>query len=1158
VQTTLLGFAIALILALLAALVGPYFVDWNSHRAFFEAEASRLVGVPVRVGGNIDVGILPFPKVTLTDIAIGPERQASRLRAKSLRIELGLGPLMRGEVRAVELKLVAPELAIGLDRNGQLDWPALALSTDTLSIDRLSVENGRVTLNDAASQARLVLEQLWFSGEVKSFIGPFRGKGAFVSDGTRYGYDLAAGRYGTDGTRLKLALQTDDRPLSIEADGLLAFDRGAPGFDGVLTLARPAGAVMATGRAIAYEPWRLTAKLQASAAAAEIDNVLFQYGPDERGAALTGTAEFKFGATPQLLAKLSARQIDLDRLLATPETPRRVPLAAVQAFGELLGSALRPSWPVRVAINVDNVTVGGAALQAVGCDVQSDGAQWSVQRLEFRAPGFTQVKVRGRLYPLGQGLGFAGATVIDSNDPKNLAAWLAGRSATVGQIKPWHAAGDLTLGADRIAVDRLQTEFGRGAIEGSASYTWPAGNRPARLDANLRAAELDIDDAIGFGISALSGVGLEMPREVALAIEIDRARIAAIEAQKVAARVTFDAGGIAIERLSIADLGNAGIEAKGRIETGDSPSGNIAIDLNARNVDGVVALAEKLAPVLAQPLRRLAGEQKTAALHADVSVANAGTDAANGKLDIRGRIGALRVDATARAAGKRDAFSVTNPRALAETDIRLDGQIEADEPAALLAVIGLDRVAASERKAARLKLTAHGPPRRDFSFEGRLDAGPIDAGGKGVLRLAPDQPAALELDAIAGTVGGRKLQGRLALRFEETTRADGSFEVETMDAPATIAAAIGLRPQRGAVSAWSTEPLAWSAPDLTGQVAFKAQRADFAAGLVAQQLRGVARFGRSQLVFEDVTAEMAGGRLEGRLAFANGEQGVSANLRIGLRDADAGATFPANGGPAVRGRLSVQAELEGAGRSPSAFIGSLAGFGAVTLERGQVVGVNPVVFGAVSRAVELGIPTEGERIRQFVTGVLDTGPVPIQAATVGVRINAGHARFDEFAMAMPGADLKAVAGLNLSDGSLDALLTLTGKPADGKARPTLLIAVKGPAMTPTRSIDLRPLMSWLTLLTVEQQSRQIDAMEKAAREVARPPERPPWPASNKEESQPAAAARPAEASGIQAPVLPPPVEVPSAPRPRATPPRSQGAAPPNAVGQSPGLVGSQH
>ena len=71
-QTTLLGLAIALILALLTALVGPYFVNWNDHRAFFEVEASRLTGLNVQVTGPIKVSVLPTPAVTLGDIAIGP------------------------------------------------------------------------------------------------------------------------------------------------------------------------------------------------------------------------------------------------------------------------------------------------------------------------------------------------------------------------------------------------------------------------------------------------------------------------------------------------------------------------------------------------------------------------------------------------------------------------------------------------------------------------------------------------------------------------------------------------------------------------------------------------------------------------------------------------------------------------------------------------------------------------------------------------------------------------------------------------------------------------------------------------------------------------------------------------------------------------------
>jgi uncharacterized protein involved in outer membrane biogenesis len=73
VQTTLLGLAIALILALLTALVGPFFIDWNQYRPAFEAQASRVLGLPVRVSGPIDVRVLPTPSLLLSGIEIGSE-----------------------------------------------------------------------------------------------------------------------------------------------------------------------------------------------------------------------------------------------------------------------------------------------------------------------------------------------------------------------------------------------------------------------------------------------------------------------------------------------------------------------------------------------------------------------------------------------------------------------------------------------------------------------------------------------------------------------------------------------------------------------------------------------------------------------------------------------------------------------------------------------------------------------------------------------------------------------------------------------------------------------------------------------------------------------------------------------------------------------------
>jgi uncharacterized protein involved in outer membrane biogenesis len=1093
VQTTLLGFAIGLILALLTALVGPHFVDWGDHRAFIEAEASRLIGLEVRVAGDIDAALLPSPSITLRAISIGSAGAASRLHARSLRIELGLRPLMRGEIRAVEMRLVSPELSIGLNADGRIDWPSIALAAETLAIDRLNIESGRATLTDARSGSRLVLDELWFAGEVRSLSGPFRGKGDFASGGARFGYSIAAGRFAADGVRIKLNLETAERPLIVEADGLLAFEHAAPRFEGVVSLARRADAAPAKDGAIAQEPWRLASKVRADPLAAQLDEVSFQFGPDERPAMLTGSAEFRFGARPHLAGALSARQIDLDRLLAAPDAPRRLPLAALQAFAELMAGVWRPSWPVSLALNVDIAAFAGAGLQNIAAELRSDGAAWYLDRLELRAPGFTRIKLDGRLSPLGKGHSFTGEANVDAADPGSLMAWLAGRAGPIGPagpIRPWRAKGLVTLDADRIAVDRLQTEFERGSIEGRAAYSWRSGDRPALVDAELRAAEIDLDALLALGKAALSGLNLEWPGQAALAFETGRARIAGLEARDVAARVKFDAAGIAIERLSIADLGDATVAAGGRIQITAPSGGHITADLDARNLKGIVALAERFAPMLAEPLRRLGGRQNTAKLRAAVSLENSPAGGAHGKLDVAGQIGVTAIALTARATGQRAAFDVTNLRALAETDIQLDSQIKANDSGALLALIGLDRLAVADERPAQLNLSISGPPNGELLVAGKIDAGPIDVAGNGVLRLPPDQPASLDLAQLGGAIGGNNVAGRLSLRFDEVLRIDGSIDAEALDVPATVAAAIGMPRGQGTDGdpfGWSLQPFAPGASNLTGRIAFTTRRAAFTGTLAAQQLRGVLRFDRSEIVFDDVTGEMANGRLEARLAFASDAGATSGRLDIALKGAQAGALLADTGRPPAAGRLHLRAEIEGAGRSPAAFMNSLSGSGSIVLEDGRLPGLNPGVFGAVIRAGELGMPLAGHRLREFVTGVLDDAALPVAHAGAAIDIKAGEARFRDTVVKSGGADLEATASINLSDATLDALLTLTGPAlAAGGARAAVLIPLKGTLPAPSRTVDTSLLASWLTLHAVEQQAKQLEAIEQARRDALPP------------------------------------------------------------------------
>src|ERR1700730_4452537 len=146
-------------MALVAALVGPFFVDWGSYRGEFEARASALTGLEFRVAGSIDARLLPAPTLVLQGIEFRRPGEAGRVRARALRIEFALGALARGEWRIADAQLDGPDFSAGLDSSGRLAWPVPKMGFDPegVSIARLKIENGRAILTDGASGSRLML-----------------------------------------------------------------------------------------------------------------------------------------------------------------------------------------------------------------------------------------------------------------------------------------------------------------------------------------------------------------------------------------------------------------------------------------------------------------------------------------------------------------------------------------------------------------------------------------------------------------------------------------------------------------------------------------------------------------------------------------------------------------------------------------------------------------------------------------------------------------------------------------------------------------------------------------------------------------------------------------------------------------------------------------
>src|SRR5262249_39270590 len=166
-----------------------------------------------------------------------------------------------------------------------------------VSIARLQIQDGRASLADDASDAGLVLDKLEFTGEVRSLAGPGKGEGSFVIAGPRYPYRPPPRPIG-EGSRARgrFAVDPVDQPLAAEADVTVWIERGMPRFDGNVQFARAVGRAPAGAQSLIIEPWHVKSRIKGDSAAAALEQIEFQYGPDDRAIKLSGGANLTFGA----------------------------------------------------------------------------------------------------------------------------------------------------------------------------------------------------------------------------------------------------------------------------------------------------------------------------------------------------------------------------------------------------------------------------------------------------------------------------------------------------------------------------------------------------------------------------------------------------------------------------------------------------------------------------------------------------------------------------------------------------------------------------------------------------------------------------------------------------------------------------------------------
>jgi uncharacterized protein involved in outer membrane biogenesis len=1119
VQTTLLGLGIAIILAIVAALVAPFVVDWNHYRAAFETEASRLTGMSVRINGTIDARILPTPLITLRNVEAGETGQAPRLRAGRLELEVGLGPLLRGEIQASQVHLVAPQVSIGLDRSGAIDWPATAPSfrPEALSVSRFHVEDGDVTLTDAGSGSRLVLQKLSFDGDIRSLLGPFSGEGGFVAGGEPYSYRISGGRVeGAGGLKIRLGVDPLSYPLTTDIDGTLAVEHGRPKFEGALALARPAGAALLSGQRVMSDPWRAAGKIRATPAAVSLQDLAFQYGPDERPLNFSGKAELKLGAAPRLEGTVAALQMDVDRALADPDLTHRPPLLLVKSLlGGFVAAAKLP-LPADVGVAIDAVKLGGAPIQSLHGTMHFSASGWSLNDIEFRAPGLTQVTVSGRLDDTAKGLAFNGPATLESADFDTLLAWLRGSSEQPsGQARTLSARGDVTIAGDRVAVDRLAASLDQENVEGRLAYAWAAAEHPATLDAELHAATLDLDALATLGKTA-ADYGLELPRAGSLVLDIGKATSAGVDARQINAHVRFDAGALQIDTLSVAELGGAALDVSGRIEDLlTRPRGQITLDLDARALAGLTNVVGKFAPRTADSLRGLADRLAPAKIRAALSVAPLAGTGSTAKVELSGQLGLMRLSLSGDATGA--------PSHLDESTVRLAGRLDADDGSAIAALFGLNHVFGVDQLPGSVTLSAAGPLNGDLQLEGQAAAGGFAATVRGALRLLGDKAPAgalqvqtsaadlgplgqtlagqppgtavalsaraavaiagadLSLTQIAATVGKASLHGRLNVDLSSPLAFDGDIDADQVDATAVSALLLGLSRAAPGAGTWSSQPLGAGAfTGMNGAVTFKLGRAVFTPALVAQDLKGVLHFHPAVIALDDIDGSLAGGHLTGDVAFRRNANALDAQGRIELAAADA-TTILAVDNKATDGKLTLKLQCDSIGGSPLDLLRTLDGNGTITVAGAHFSGLDASAFDAAMRAADRSDTIEAAKIQAVVSAAVQNGRLAVPQGNAAVTIAGGKVSIANATLpAQDGSELMLTGALDLATATIDLRATLKAQSTANaliRTPPELVVALKGPLGAWQRTLDTSALTSWLTLRAAELQARRLESIQ---------------------------------------------------------------------------------
>lgn len=744
------------VLALLAALVGPYFVDWTSYRADFEREASAVLGRKVTVKGEASARLLPFPSVTFSGVTVGGAAGAEpALTVETFSMDAELAPLLHGEFLIFDMRLVRPKGVIDVAEDGTIDWavrPSTPFDAGRIALENLTVTDGEITLRHHAGGRDHTLSAIDATLSARSLAGPWRGEGTLALDGRRASVSTSTGTAAEGAMRLKLDVTPRDTPVRLTLEGDVRLRGGAAAYAGTFHLAQALSASASEGEAgkggrHADPGFRLSGLFDFRHDKLAVSEFRLETGPREDPYAAEGKASVDLGSDPRFTLEANGEQMRLDDAPIDVEAGTGAGTGAGAAASPPLGFAdrvaaletalralPRPGIPGRVTVNLPAVVAGDTTVRDVRVAAEPAAGGWRVDALSATLPGRTTLEADGMLTTDGA-FGFEGSLLVAVAQPSGFAAWVARDvNDAVRRLPTAGFSAHVQLSAARQSFDRLELVLGDARLRGLLVNTLPPAGTGARpsLALRLEGGQLDLDqlDAFASLFTGGNGDGRFAGRDVDVALKAGPVTGFDVSASRLDAAVQLRGDTLAIRRFVVGGLAGATVSASGSIAgLSTAPSGELSATLEAADLQPLAALAAGRFPRVAWLAWLDARARSFPGLLGDA------------KLTVRGRAGpgeggseVLSAKAEGVAGGSRLKATLASWGNLGtpfRTQLSLDASLRNGDGAPLLALAGLHAEPLGLTGPAELALRLSGVPAEGLDARVELTGKAFSAGFDG-------------------------------------------------------------------------------------------------------------------------------------------------------------------------------------------------------------------------------------------------------------------------------------------------------------------------------------------------------------------------------------------------------------------------------------------